>query len=272
MRNVFYPKFPDVEKGVLFFQIDNKPFFAAQIGITNPYPDYEIKYNKPAPENMTILEHILEGEIDILIDGVWEKAVAGDTYVLTGGIQHHYKTNPANPCKKIFVNYYSEYLHYFLSAYKIHYGIYKADAKNLFLTLLDLLDNFVSDADDTITISNCVNSIIAKLSFNDKTSLGHGIKEKLDSLLQSKINLDEIAFDLGISKSTLIRSFKKDFNSTPYDYVLKQKINYAKYLLDTTDLRINEIAEKVCIVDEHHFSLMFKKLIGVSPANYKKQK
>ena len=272
MRNTFYPKFPNAEKGILFFQTDNKPFFAAQVGITNPYPYYEIKYDKNAPDNMTILEYVLEGEVDILINGAWQKAVAGDTYVLTGGVQHHYKANPANPCKKIFVNYYSEYLRDFLAAYKINYGIYKADTKNFFVTLSELLDNYISDFEDTVTISNCVNSIIVKLSFQYKNHLSLGIKEKLDSMLQSKINLDNIAFDLGISKSTLIRSFKKEFNSTPYDYLLKQKINYAKYLLETTDLRINEIAEKVCIIDEHHFSLMFKKLTGVSPANYKKQK
>lgn len=275
MRNVFYPKFPNVEKGVLFIQTDNKPFFAAQVGITNPCPDYEIQYNKPAPKNMTILEHVLEGEVDILINGLWEKAVAGDTYILTGGTRHHYKTNPANPCKKIFVNYYSEYLHNFLAAYKITDGIYKADTKNLFFTLLYLLDNYISDAEDSLTISNSVNSIIVALSFHHKNhnnNISLDIKSKLDSLLQSKINLDKIAFDLGISKSTLIRSFKKEFNSTPYNYVLTQKIYYAKYLLDTTDLRINEIAEKVYIIDEHHFSLMFKKLIGISPANYKKQK
>lgn len=114
MRNKFIPKFPKNEKGILFYNPEGKPFFAAQVGITCAFPEYSIEYKKPANDNMTILEYVLEGEMEILINGVWQKAVAGDTYVLTECVAHRYHTVPNNPCKKIFVNYYSEYLPHFL--------------------------------------------------------------------------------------------------------------------------------------------------------------
>lgn len=159
----------------------------------------------------------------------------------------------------------------FFAAYKVGYGIYQSNTEQLFLDLLHLLDNYVSDAEDIYTISNSVNSIIVRLSQDKYDSFSSRIKAKLDTLLLSKISLDDVSRELSISKSTLIRTFKKNFNITPYDYVLQQKINYAKYLLDTTDLLIYEIANKICILDEHHFSLLFKKITGFSPLNYKKR-
>jgi two-component system response regulator YesN len=46
----------------------------------------------------------------------------------------------------------------------------------------------------------------------------------------------------------------------------------AKELLENTDLKNYEIAEKVGFSDPHYFSIVFKKMTGKTPSEYAKEK
>jgi transcriptional regulator GlxA family with amidase domain len=46
----------------------------------------------------------------------------------------------------------------------------------------------------------------------------------------------------------------------------------AKNLLVTTDLSMDEIAERCGYSSANYFSLIFKKNVGLSPLNYRKKK
>ena len=55
------------------------------------------------------------------------------------------------------------------------------------------------------------------------------------------------------------------------EYLAAYRINIAKaYLLDTR-LTISNVAEAVGFGDTHHFSKTFKKLVGMTPAAYRKK-
>ncbi|MDY4890912.1 MAG: AraC family transcriptional regulator, partial [Prevotella sp.] len=47
------------------------------------------------------------------------------------------------------------------------------------------------------------------------------------------------------------------------------KIQLACKLLETTDLKINQICAKVGIDDSYYFSRLFTKTIGISPKKYR---
>ena len=95
------------------------------------------------------------------------------------------------------------------------------------------------------------------------------IKNALLSSIYSKKNLDEIAADLFMSKSNLIRSFKKQTGLTPYQFLLNEKMSVAKTLLATTTMQVKNIAELLCFSDEHYFSFLFKQKTGLTPSQYK---
>lgn len=54
------------------------------------------------------------------------------------------------------------------------------------------------------------------------------------------------------------------------DYLTKVRIRKAIDLLFEEDLKMYEIAEKVGYTTQHYFSNVFKKITGVSPAEYRK--
>ena len=68
----------------------------------------------------------------------------------------------------------------------------------------------------------------------------------------------------------MIRIFKKIYGVTPYEYLIELRLQTAKILLKDTNLTIKEIADKLVFFDEHYFSSIFLKKVGVRPGVYRK--
>lgn len=74
-----------------------------------------------------------------------------------------------------------------------------------------------------------------------------------------------------ISVSWFIRGFKEYTSSTPTQYLLSLRISNAQVLLENTDYNITEIAERVGYENPLYFSRLFRKQLGVSPSDFRKQ-
>lgn len=73
---------------------------------------------------------------------------------------------------------------------------------------------------------------------------------------------------LNISRSYLHRIYKKLFGTSIADDVKTSRLNYAKYLLLTTDDILQVIAEE-CGLDYFNFMRLFKKETGITPTEYR---
>lgn len=85
------------------------------------------------------------------------------------------------------------------------------------------------------------------------------------------LTLDDLVRQVNISKFHFIRLFKKQTGITPYDYLVNQRIHAAKLLLRTTDMPIQEIADKVGYPSKSNFSQQFKALVGSTPGQYRQE-
>lgn len=65
------------------------------------------------------------------------------------------------------------------------------------------------------------------------------------------------------------QKFKKDTGKTFHNALNEYRIDRARQLLDTTNLRIFEISEKVGIGNSQYFSKIFKEITGLTPNEYK---
>lgn len=84
------------------------------------------------------------------------------------------------------------------------------------------------------------------------------------------INLEMTAEYVSKSKNYFSYLFKKELGISFVEYLNQVRVEAAKKLLDTTDEKTYEISEKVGYSDYKYFSSVFKKITGVSPAQYKK--
>jgi len=90
--------------------------------------------------------------------------------------------------------------------------------------------------------------------------------------LSKKIGLEEIASHCDTSVSHFCLLFKRSTSHTPVEYLNNLRIQQACQLLDLTTLKISEISEHLGFSDPFYFSRVFKKSIGQSPKEYRKQK
>ena len=79
-----------------------------------------------------------------------------------------------------------------------------------------------------------------------------------------------ICTHFGITEKTLYKIVRDATGKTVGGYISFLRIENAKLLLSTTDSQISEVAIKVGFNDYNYFIKIFKKLLGVTPLQYKK--
>jgi transcriptional regulator GlxA family with amidase domain len=84
-----------------------------------------------------------------------------------------------------------------------------------------------------------------------------------------KIVMPQVAKKFNMSTRTLNRRFKAALSISPLDFLQEVRINIAKDLLKTSNLSINEIADKVGYQDTGFFNALFKKQLATTPTDYR---
>jgi AraC-like DNA-binding protein/quercetin dioxygenase-like cupin family protein len=90
--------------------------------------------------------------------------------------------------------------------------------------------------------------------------------------LDKSIDLDALATQVNLSKFHFSKKYKEATGFSPVQHFLKMKVEYASYLLETSDLAIQGIASRVGYDDSLYFSRLFKKTTGLSPSAYRQQR
>ena len=107
-----------------------------------------------------------------------------------------------------------------------------------------------------------------------KQNTGQAFCEKLVQYLQEHISenltLDDLFKILFKSPSHIERLCNKEFGCGAMHLFTRLKIDRACMLLETTDLRVSDIASHLGYEDQNYFSRIFHKYAGVSPSIYQK--
>ena len=85
----------------------------------------------------------------------------------------------------------------------------------------------------------------------------------------SSLMLQDVAKAVGMSNSRFSTVFSQQNGQTFTEYLVYLRLNKAKELLRTTDLRSSQIAFEVGYNDAHYFSYIFKKNLGMTPSEYR---
>ena len=80
--------------------------------------------------------------------------------------------------------------------------------------------------------------------------------------------LSEIARACHIDPAYLCRLFRRFDHSSPYQFLLRLKMNDAADRLQAPGMAIKRVAEEMGFSDPFHFSRVFKKALGLTPAQY----
>lgn len=81
------------------------------------------------------------------------------------------------------------------------------------------------------------------------------------------VNLDDLAGVIGVSRSYLVRAFKKAHGMTPYAYLINCRVQKARHALKRGE-RIVDVALDCGFADQAHFQRVFKRLMATTPRHY----
>jgi two-component system response regulator YesN len=101
-----------------------------------------------------------------------------------------------------------------------------------------------------------------------KDKLIQTIQDYIDENLNGKLQLNEIAEAFGLSPAYLSVLFKKNTDIGFSEYVYTKKIEKAKELLLSDDMKIYEVADTLGFESAYYFSKVFKKVVGLSPREF----
>ncbi|MHA0856304.1 response regulator [Paenibacillus sp. CMAA1364] len=128
---------------------------------------------------------------------------------------------------------------------------------------MNLKDDFVE------WVSYLKNRTIEQLINNNENMRVYKAKQYINNSYKEELSLERVATHLELSSGYLSNLFKRETGQNFVDYLTEVRINNAKVLLRTTNLKNAEIAREVGYMDEYYFSKVFKKITGLSPTKYR---
>jgi AraC family L-rhamnose operon transcriptional activator RhaR/AraC family L-rhamnose operon regulatory protein RhaS len=93
----------------------------------------------------------------------------------------------------------------------------------------------------------------------------------LESNPDNPVRLDDLAKVARMSKRSLLRTFRDATGATPVAYGIQLRIQRAAILLQSTTEPIMEVAFRSGFADSNYFTRQFRKLMGVSPQQYRQR-
>lgn len=90
--------------------------------------------------------------------------------------------------------------------------------------------------------------------------------------LERNISLNELAQRACLSPSHYSAIFRRRFGFAPIDWLIRQRVHRACSLLQTRPDKIAVIAASVGVADPYYFSRVFRKVMGISPAQFRRTK
>jgi AraC-like DNA-binding protein len=94
-------------------------------------------------------------------------------------------------------------------------------------------------------------------------------QEFIEKNVHSKIMVDELASMLALGRRNLERRFKKATGNSIMEYIQRVKMEAVKKSLETSRLGVNEAMDRVGYSDPKAFRVIFKKVTGLSPLQYR---
>ena len=224
------------------------------------------------------LMYIIDGQLTIEIDGSESTLKKGAIVIFPPEYRYKYRGNP--PAHYLYVHFTGSYADRFLE--ECCFNSFPCIIKNDFSIELQnkfnlMIDTFLLKKPLWAQRCACIlqdilidihNDALDKLDNSPlKASLKH-----IHSFFTSKIDIPYLAGLENLSNSRYVAVFKQQTGKSPNEYIIGLRLQFAKSLLESTNMSIKQISERVGYSDQYFFSRLFKKHMGISPQGYRKGK
>jgi AraC-like DNA-binding protein len=240
---------------------------------------------RPNGVDQTILIYNVEGNGNITIGNQDRRLPADHYFIIPEGLPHAYAADADNPWSIYWIHFSGPKAKHLAPASLQPMPVTRTNNSrinerlNLFSELFYILERGYS-FENLEYANQSLPRLIASFTYlsqyrsvNEpfsKDPVSQSINFMLENISR-KFKLDELAQEVKRSPSHYSRLFLNRTGHSPIDYFIQLKIQRACRLLDRNDQSIVEIAREVGFDDQFYFSRQFKKVMGLSPRDYRKR-
>jgi AraC family transcriptional regulator len=94
----------------------------------------------------------------------------------------------------------------------------------------------------------------------------------MHAYLDHELSLTALAAVAQMSPYYFSRLFKQSTGLSPHQYILQQRVEWAKRLLADARLSIAAVAQRVGFASQAHLTTAFRQRVGVTPRQYRHQR
>ena len=263
------------ENYILDVNLPHDPTFRIS-GCGRTFPDsgyHQVRLNAAT----SCIEYIISGKGIINTNGNSYIVNAGDTYMLHFGDDHNYYSDAKDPFDKIWINFHGTLSEAIIKTYGLEDVIVfrNTDTSKWIYKMKEIFENNLNDYDELHyrTSAYFVNFIrflsLSHKEAEEKKDNLDKIRTYIDNNFLKDILIKDLPEISGLSREHTIRLFKQRFGITPRNYLLDNKMEFAKTLLLSTNESVSEIAYKLNYQNPTTFSAIFHKQTGYTPLQYR---
>jgi AraC family transcriptional regulator len=92
----------------------------------------------------------------------------------------------------------------------------------------------------------------------------------IEANLASKMEIDDLANVVALSRSHFSRAFKRSLGFSPMEYVVVRRVERAKTMISGTRESLAEVALACGFADQAHLNRRFRDIVGISPGRWRR--
>ncbi len=224
-----------------------------------------------------VLEYVVAGEGTVRLDQRTHQLGPGVVFAYAPTTDCEIHTDPRNPMVKYFLSFSGAGVPLRLRRCGVPLGNARQLAAHAEVT--SVLEDLVREGQRSGALAPRICAALFELlllKIEDTSTLApHASEPAREAFLRCKAlidaeaerlgTLEEIATATGVEASSVCRWFRRYQGTSPYQYLLRRKMNIAaEHLVENGGL-VKEAAQRVGFADPYHFSRAFKSVHGVAP-------
>ena len=232
-----------------------------------------------------ILIYVTNGSGEVVVEGEHHLLFKNDYIVIPKNVPHYYGTNEEDAWTIYWIHFDGSKAQHLTKSFgkkyslQTHHSVREEFRIHLFKDLIHTLSmGYAPSHLEYASLS--LQQLIASFLYSDQFMHHLHVKDSdviaksisfMKTHVEEALSLKELADHAGLSVAHYSKLFTQKIGFSPIDHFIHLKIQYACQLLDISHLYIKEIAYRVGYKDPYYFSRIFKKIMQMSPAEYKKR-